>query len=162
MPAGSLPGLLRAKPPHRAIRVMTPASTPRNEAIVMTATSRWATCDISWARTPSSSSGSSLRSRPVVAQTRAVFSLRPVANAFGTSLSAMATLGFGMSARAQIRSMVPCSSGACSGVTSRAPMPYAAMRSLNQNCAMNRPPVMIRMIGQEPRRTAMSTPTKTT
>lgn len=115
MPAGSLPGLLRAKPPHRAIRVMTPASTPRNEAIVMTATSRWATCDISWARTPSSSSGSSLRSRPVVAQTRAVFSLRPVANAFGTSLSAMATLGFGMSASAQIRSMVPCSSGACSG-----------------------------------------------
>ncbi len=52
--------------------------------------------------------------------------------------------------------------GGLFGVTSRAPMPYAAMRSLNQNWAMNRPPVMIRMIGQEPRRAARSTPTKTT
>ena len=162
MPVGSLLRLLRAKPPHRATRVMTPAMTPRNEAMVMTATSRCATWDISWASTPSSSSGSSLRSRPVVAQTSAVRSLRPVAKAFGTSLRAIATRGLGMSARAQIRSIAPCSSGASCGVTSRAPIPKAAMRSLNQNWAMNRPPAMIRMIGQEPRRTARSTPTRTT
>lgn len=97
-----------------------------------------------------------------MAQTRAVFSLRPVAKAFGTSLWAMATRGFGISARAQIRSTAPCSSGASSGVTSWAPMLKAAMRSLNQNCAMNMPPTKIRMIGQAPRSTASSTPTRTT
>lgn len=97
-----------------------------------------------------------------MAQTRAVRSLRPVAKAFGTSLRATATRGFGMSARAQIRSIAPCSSGASCGVTSRAPMPYAAMRSLNQNWATNIPPVRIRMTGQAPRRTASSTPTRTT
>ncbi|MGY3682047.1 hypothetical protein ACVWXU_005670 [Streptomyces sp. TE33382] len=41
-------------------------------------------------------------------------------------------------------------------------MPYAAMRSLNQNWATKRPPVMIRMIGQDPRSTTSSTPTRTT
>ena len=61
-----------------------------------------------------------------------------------------------------MRSTAPCSSGACSGVTSRAPMLYAAIRSLNQNCAMNSPPAITRMIGHEPRRSASSTPTKTT
>ncbi len=65
--------------------------------------------------------------------TSAVSRLRPVANAFGRSMSEMATRGFGMSARAHTRSTAPCSSGACSRVTSRAPMLCAAMRSLNQN-----------------------------
>ena len=45
---------------------------------------------------------------------------RPVANALGTLVSAMPTRGLGMSARAQSRSIMPCSSGASCGVTSRA------------------------------------------
>ena len=55
---------------------------------------------------------------PVVAQTTASLGLRPVAKALGTSLSAMATRGFGMSARAQSRSTMPWSWGASAGVTS--------------------------------------------
>lgn len=98
----------------------------------------------------------------MVTQTREVFSLRPVAKAFGTSLSAMATFGFSMSARAQIRSTAPCSSGACSRVTCRAPIPYAAMESLNQNWATKSPPTSSTISGQEPRATASSTPTRTT
>src|SRR5664280_3738520 len=50
-------------------RVINPASTPRKPATVITATSRWATWDSSWASTPSSSSGSNRRSSPVVCAT---------------------------------------------------------------------------------------------
>ena len=42
-----------------------------------------------------------------------------VANALGTSVSAIATVGFGMSDRAHKRSTMPCSCGASSGVTTR-------------------------------------------
>ena len=97
---------------------------PRNDAIVITATSLCATCDISCASTPSTSSGSSRRSRPSVAQTTATLLLRPVANALGMSVGAIATRGLGMSASAHSRSMIPCSSaawGPSCGVTSRAP-----------------------------------------
>ncbi|WP_239081997.1 hypothetical protein [Streptomyces sp. SID9727] len=38
----------------------------------------------------------------------------------------------------------------------------AAIRSLNQNCATNIPPVITRITGQAPRSTARSTPTSTT
>ena len=48
------------------------------------------------------------------------------------SVWAMATRGLGMSASAQRRSTTPCSSGACSGVTSLACMEYMAILSLNQ------------------------------
>ena len=72
--------------------------------MVITATSLWATWDSSWAMMPSSSSGSRRRSRPVVAHTTVFFWFRPVANALGTSESAMATFGLGRSASAQIRS----------------------------------------------------------
>ena len=44
-------------------------------------------CESSWASTPSTSRGSSRRQRPVVTATAACFGLRPVANAFGTSVS---------------------------------------------------------------------------
>ena len=53
-------------------------------------------------------------------QTTARLGDRPVANAFGRSMSATPTLGFGMSASWHSRSIMPCSSGASSGVTSRA------------------------------------------
>ena len=85
--------------------------------MVMTATSRWATWESSWANTASSSGSSSRRMRPDVAHTTALLGLRPVANALGTSVSARATRGFFMSARAHSRSITPWSSGACSGVT---------------------------------------------
>ncbi len=93
---------------------------PALEATVITSTSRCATCDSSWASTPSSSSAVSMPRMPVVTQTTARSGERPVANALGTGVSATPTRGLGMSASAQSRSIMPCSSGACSGVTSRA------------------------------------------
>lgn len=130
--------------------------------MVITATSRCATCDSSCARTPSSSSGSRRRSSPVVAQTSAFFRLRPVAKAFGTSVSATATRGLGMSASAHSRSTAPCSSGACAGVTSRAPMLNAAIRSLNQNCATNSPPTSSTISGHALPSAAIRKPVKIT
>jgi hypothetical protein len=62
----------------------------------------------------------------VVTQTTAWSALRPVANAFGRSTSAIATRGFGMSASAHSRSITPCSSGASCGVTSRARIAFSA------------------------------------
>ncbi len=70
--------------------------------------------------------------RPEVAHTTALLGLRPVAKALGTSVSAMATRGFFMSARAHSRSMTPWSWGACSGVTTWPPMPNRAILSENQ------------------------------
>ena len=87
----------------------------------MTTTSLWATWDSSWASTPSSSFSSSRAMIPVVTTRTAFLLLRPVAKAFGMSVWAIATRGLGMSASAQIRSIVPCSSGAWAGVTSCAP-----------------------------------------
>ena len=100
--------------------------------MVITATSLCATCDISCARTPSSSFVSSLRSRPWVTQTTATLLLRPVAKAFGMSPGAIATRGLGMSASAQSRSMTPCSSAAIGpscGLTSCAPAVLSAILS---------------------------------
>ena len=105
---------------------------PRPLAMVMTATSRWATWEISWESTASTSGSSSRRRRPVVTQTTAALGLRPVAKALGMSVVAMATRGLGMSASAHSRSTTPCSSGACSGVTSLACMAYMAILALNQ------------------------------
>ena len=68
----------------------------------------------------------------MVAQTTAAFGLRPVANAFGMSVSAMATRGLGMSASAHSRSIAPCSSGASSGVTRWPCIPQSAILSENQ------------------------------
>ena len=92
--------------------------TPRNEATVITMTSLWATCESSCAITPSSSSGVSRRWMPLVTHSTACSLLRPVAKAFGRSVGEIAIRGLGMSASAQTRSTMPCSSGACCGVTS--------------------------------------------
>ena len=102
--------------------------------MVITATSLCATCDISCASTPSSSS---LSSRPVcrmprVAQSTATLLLRPVANAFGIWVGAIATRGLGMSASAHSRSTMACSraaSGPSFGLTSRAPEVRSAILS---------------------------------
>ena len=104
----------------------------RNEATVITWTSLCATCDISWAITPSSSLSSSLRSRPVVTHRTAWSALRPVAKAFGMSVSAMATRGLGMSASAHSRSTMPWifrASGESFGLTSRPPAVASAILS---------------------------------
>jgi len=108
------------------------AMMPSSEATVMTATSLCATCDISCARTPSSSWSSSLSRIPRVAQMIATLLLRPVANAFGMLVGAMATRGLGMLASAQMRSTISCSlraSGESSGLTSLAPEVRSAILS---------------------------------
>jgi hypothetical protein len=78
----------------------------------------------------------------VVTQTTARFGFRPVANAFGTSASAIATAGLGRSDNAHRRSTTPCSCGASGGVTIRPPIAYSAMRSENQYWANSRPPAI--------------------
>ena len=104
--------------PYCAPCMSMPATMPADDATVMTRTSRWATWDSSCASTPSSSSGVSLPMIPVVTQTTARLGERPVANALGMSSSEMPTRGLGMSASAQSRSIMPCSSGVSSGLTS--------------------------------------------
>ena len=95
----------------------------------MTRTSRLATWESSCASTLSTSCGSSRRQRPVVTATAACFGFRPVAKAFGTSVSTTAIRGLGRFAIAQSRSTIACSSGASSCETIFAP--EAARASLS-------------------------------
>ena len=143
---------------------------PMNEAMVITATSLWATCDSSWASTASSSRSSRLLfSRPVVTTRTEVLVFRPVANAFSIGDGAIATRGLGMLASAVSRSTMPCSlaaRGPSCGVTSRACAVLSAILSEYQkeptprarpnSTAMNTMPPLV--IGRGPRtstRTAM-------
>ena len=135
---------------------------PRNDAIVITATSLCATWDISCARTPSSSTGSSRRRMPVVQHTTARFWLRPVAKALGTSVSAMATRGFGMSDIAHRRSTTPCSSGASAGLTSWACIANSVILSEKKYCASKNSPAMTTMASQYFGTTTKKTTMKTT
>ena len=111
------------------IRMRNAASIAKKLAIVITATSRLATCESSCASTPSTSRGSSRFQRPSVTATAACFGLRPVANALGTSVGMIATRGFGRSAIAQRRSTMAWSSGACSRWTTLAPEAARAILS---------------------------------
>ncbi len=93
-------------------------------------------------------------------QTTARFVVRPVANAFGMSVSAMATMGLGMSAIAQSRSTMACSWGACSGATTRACIENSASRSENHHCPTADTPAISRTkVADNPTQisTAMST-----
>ena len=74
--------------------------------MVMIITSRFFTWASSWAMTPSSSAGERVRMMPVVAHTVAFLGERPIANAFGMSVSATATFGFGRSAWMHSRSII--------------------------------------------------------
>ena len=85
---------------------MIAARLAKKLAMVMISTSRCFTCDSSCAITPSSSLGDSVRMIPVVAHTVALFWLRPIAKAFGTSVSATAMRGFGRSAWMQSFSII--------------------------------------------------------
>ncbi len=105
---------------------------PTDDAMVITATSRWATWLNSCASTASSSSSGSRRMMPRVAHTTAFLGLRPVAKALGTSVSATPTFGLGMPANAHSRSTMACSCGSCSGVTSLACIENIAILPENQ------------------------------
>ena len=111
-------------------RVSSAATMAKKLATVMISTSRLAMCESSWASTPSTSFGSSRSQRPVVTHTAACFGERPVANAFGTGVSMIATRGFGRSASAHSRSTMSCSAGASSRLTTFAPA--AARASLSE------------------------------
>ena len=65
----------------------------------------------------------------MVTQSTEFLLLRPVAKAFGMRVGAIATRGLCMSASAHSRSTMPCSSGACCGVTSPAPAVRSAILS---------------------------------
>ena len=62
-------------------------------------------------------------------------------------MSATPTRGFGMSARAQRRSIIWCSSGASSGVTSRARIAFIATVSEKYHCPQAIAIPMMPMIG---------------
>ncbi len=146
------PPPLRLRPPpmYMPQRVMKPASRPRDDATVITETSRLATCASSCDSTPSSSSASSRCMMPVVTQTTEWLGVRPVAKAFGMSVTATATRGLGMSASTQSRSIMACSSGACSGVTSLPPMDLSASRSEKYHWPHAMPRVITRPEAQLP------------
>ena len=129
--------------------------------MVMISTSRCLTCDSSCAMTPSSSLGESVRMMPVVAQTVALFWERPVANAFGTAVSATAIFGFGRSAWMQSRSIIACSPGASSGETSLAPIAESASLSEKNSWASDSAPITTTIV-TTPAPAAISTPMKTT
>ena len=73
----------------------------------------------------------------MVQQIVALFGERPTANAFGIAVWAIATRGLGRLAWTQSRSMIACSSGACCGETSRAPIEYSAILSEVNSCTPN-------------------------
>jgi hypothetical protein len=77
-----------------------------------------------------------------VTATAEFFGLRPVANAFGTSVGITATFGLGRSAWRQSRSTMSWSWGACSRVTTFAPEALSANLSEVKYCRSARPPTM--------------------
>ncbi len=71
---------------------------------------------------------------PRVAQTVADFCERPIAKALGIGVSITQTRGLGRFACTQRRSMMPCSSGSCSGVTCLTPSVAIAILSEVKSC----------------------------
>ena len=147
----------KRKPKFRIID----ATEAKKLAIVMIITSRLMTWLSSWAMTPSSSDGDSSSMIPVVAHTVACFCERPIANALGIGVWAIATRGFGRSACRQSRSIIAWSSGASAGETSRAPAAASAILSLAKSWNRNNPPAT-RMMRAALWVAAKSTATKTT
>ena len=137
------------------------ATLAKKLAMVMIITSRFFTWASSWAITPSSSAGESVFMIPVVAQTVALLGERPIAKAFGTSVSATAILGLGRSAWMQSRSIIAWRPGASSGETSLAPIAARPSLSERNSWASGRPPAMTR-INTALAPAANSAPTKAT
>ena len=137
-----------------------PAAMPAEDATVITSTSRWATWESSWASTASISSASRVRRMPVVTHTTERWGDRPVAKALGMARSATPTRGLGMSASAHSRSIMPCSSGASCGLTSRARIARIASLSEEYHCHQATPSPATPMSRDSPgERTASISPT---
>ncbi len=98
---------------------------------------------------------------PVVAHTVAFFCERPRAKAFGISMSATATFGFGRSAWMQRRSIRAWKPGASCGETSRAPIALRAILSDKKSWASTIAP-MITSINVAPAPAARKMATKPT
>ena len=125
---------------------MNDAIAAKKPAIVITITSRFWTWVSSWAMTPSSSDGVSSWRIPVVAHTVAVFGERPIANAFGIAVCAIATRGFGRFAWMHSRSISAWNCGASCGLTTCAPIEYRAILSEVKNWTRNRAPAITAIV----------------
>jgi hypothetical protein len=119
------------KPPpnQKPICTMNDAIEAKKLAIVISITSRLAMWVSSWPSTPSSSGPETKFSSPVVTHTVEFDGERPIANAFGIVVSAIASFGIGRFACTHRRSTIPNSSGACDGETSCAPIDARASLS---------------------------------
>ena len=113
-------------PPNHIMRIKKSLKIAMAPAVVAataeTNVSRFATCDISWAITPCSSSRSMTSRIRVVNAMRACSGSRPVANALGALSSTIATLGIGRPLAITTSSITLKSSGASSRVIKRAPV----------------------------------------
>ena len=95
-------------------------------------------------------------------QTTALSWFRPVAKAFGTSVSATATRGFFMSLIAQMRSMTPCSSGASCSLTTLPCIANSASLSEKKYWTRRNPTAMTSTSTHSRGTKTMKKPTKTT
>src|SRR3954469_19644400 len=145
MNAGWPPSRSRPPPRNGANCSTSAAMLAKKLATVMISTSRCWTWASSCATTPSSSRGSSRRSRPVVTHTVDARRERPIANALGISVSAIAIRGFGRSACTHRRSTTACSPGASDGDTMCAPIARSASLSERNSCASASPPTTTSM-----------------
>ena len=98
---------------------------------------------------------------PVVTHTAECRGVRPVANALGMSVTATATVGFGMSAITHNRSIMACSSGACSALTTLAPIDLRASLSEKYHCPQARATVMTRPTTALPEKEMRTAPNAT-
>ena len=121
-----------------ARKLMPVAIAAATEPIRM---SRWRTCIISWASTPSTSLRGRVCHNPSVTHTTAWWGLRPVAKALGWGSGEIATVGIGRFARWASPATIWYSSGASAAVTTRARAARRASLSLFQyeNPTMPRP-----------------------
>ena len=81
-----------------------------------------------------------------MAQTVAVLGERPIANALGIGVSAIATRGLGRLACMHRRSIRACSRGASCGLTMRAPIDSRAILSDVKYWTRNRPPAITAIV----------------
>ena len=95
-----------------------------------------------------------------MAQTVVDFFARPIAQALGIEVSITPTRGLGKLACTHSRSMIPCSSGSCAGVTSLTPIVASAILSEAKNWTTSST-TATNTINPAPAPTANSTPTNT-
>src|SRR6267143_1114919 len=114
---------------HQNIRAMNEIAPAKVAATDITRMSRLLTWDISWARTPRSSSSERRRRIPSVTATTACCGFLPVANALGVCVGTMATLGIGRFAICATWRTMRYRPGASASVTSFARYDQRTIRS---------------------------------